>query len=86
MYKGKRYFHILNPYTGKPDSDLSSVTVIDDSCFIADILSTALFAMGKEKAIKYIKKHNIKAFIVWFDFSGKMYYYDNAGIKVYKNM
>lgn len=82
IYRGKRYFHILNPYTGKPDSDLSSVTVIDNSCFIADILSTALFAMGKQKAIRYINEYNIKALLVWFDFNGKMYYYDNAGIKL----
>lgn len=82
VYNGKRYFHILNPFTGKPDSDLASVTVIENSCFIADILSTALFAMGKDKAIEFIKKNHLKAFIVWFDFNKKMYYYDNVGVNL----
>ena len=43
---GVRYHHILNPATGRPDSDAVAVTVIAGSAIEADALATALFVMG----------------------------------------
>lgn len=47
---GKRYCHILNPLTGWPVNELSSVTVVADQCLLAGTLST--IAMLKEVAGK----------------------------------
>lgn len=53
-----RYHHILHPQTGMPAWGLVSVTVLTNkSCAEADILSTAIFIMGKDKGMKYIKKN-----------------------------
>lgn len=55
---GNIYWHILDPATGYPaDSDLLSVTIIGSEGKLCDALSTALFVMGKEKAVNYWKKH-----------------------------
>ena len=68
-YEGKQYSHLIDANTGKPiEHKLVSVTVIHDSCIIADALATALIVMGYDKAyelaeteqlaVMFIAKHN----------------------------
>lgn len=55
---GVFYGHILDPATGYPvENDLGSVTVIGEDGGVCDALSTALFVMGKDKAIAYWRAH-----------------------------
>ncbi len=58
---GQKYHHIIDPSSGKPArSDLASVTVVGSDGTMGDGLSTALFVMGREKALKFWKKNGKK--------------------------
>ena len=51
--EGNRYWHIIDPSTGKPArSGLLSATVVGPEGAVCDGLSTALFVLGPEKAIE----------------------------------
>ena len=59
---GKRYHHILDPKTGYPaDSGVMSTTIVvsdgtKDKGLISDILSTAVFVLGKDKGLELMQK------------------------------
>lgn len=56
---GTVYHHIMDKAIGAPaESDLSSVTVICDNGETADSLATALFVMGKSKAVQFAEDHD----------------------------
>lgn len=75
---GVRYHHILNPQTGDSARAVSSVTVIGKEAIRTDALSTGLFVMGIEKAMKMIE--SIKGYeAVIVDAKGKMFYSSGFG-------
>lgn len=59
---GKRYHHILDPKTGYPaDTGVMSTTLIvndkvKDKGMVSDVLSTAVFILGKDKGLELMQK------------------------------
>lgn len=65
---GKRYHHIFDSKTGYPaDNELMSVTIISDSGFLSDALSTACFVMGLDEGLAYAEKKGVDAVFVTKD-------------------
>jgi thiamine biosynthesis lipoprotein len=57
MEDGKRYGHIFDPRSGRPaESGVISATVISNTCVMADALATALVVMGKDEALKLVRR------------------------------
>jgi thiamine biosynthesis lipoprotein len=52
---GVRYGHVLDPRSGRPAADWGTVTVVADDPVTADCLSTALFVMGPEQSIEWLR-------------------------------
>ncbi len=53
---GVRYCHVIDPTTGKPvNKGIMSATVIGGTAAEGDALTTALMAMGKNNALKFIE-------------------------------
>ena len=55
---GIRYHHILNPVTGMQAQGLQSVTIIAKEAMFADAMATAVFVMGAEQGMKFIKSQS----------------------------
>jgi thiamine biosynthesis lipoprotein len=52
---GKRYHHLLNPFTGFPVRQCRSVTILAEDALSADGLATAVFVMGPRKGLHLIE-------------------------------
>lgn len=53
---GKKYHHILNPFTGYPvENSLASVTIVSDKSIDGDGLSTTIFSLGIKDGSKLIE-------------------------------
>ena len=51
--ENEKYSHIIDPKTGMPIKDMTSVTLVGDNILDLDVWATAFSALGLEKA-KYI--------------------------------
>jgi thiamine biosynthesis lipoprotein len=63
---GKKYHHILDPYTGYPsESGLIQVTVVAKDSIDADALSTTLFLLGLDEGLKLVEeKEDVEALFI----------------------
>ncbi len=70
---GVTYHHILDPETCEPaHSGLASVTIVADSGFLADGLSTAVYVMGLDKGTAFWRERKDFDMIVYTD-AGELY-------------
>lgn len=60
-YSGdKRFSHTISPKTGYPvENSLTSVSIFDKSCMVADAMATAFMAWGDKKALKYANDNDV---------------------------
>lgn len=58
---GRRIGHIVDPRSGRPVNRTGSVAVWHENAFVADVLSTALFVMGRKEGISWAAERGIAA-------------------------
>ncbi len=80
--QGNIYHHILNPFTGYPENnDLKEVVIVSDNSLDGDILSTALFLMGKDQAIEFFKNNTNDIDVILVTKDNKIYISENINDK-----
>jgi thiamine biosynthesis lipoprotein len=57
MYEGKRYHHLISPFTLSPTHDYAALTIIGDDAGLLDALSTALFVMPEDVFDRFMETH-----------------------------
>ncbi|MDH5710343.1 MAG: FAD:protein FMN transferase [Gammaproteobacteria bacterium] len=72
IYKGRRYHHILDPRTGYPAEDSTSVTVIHHNAGTADAAATALFVAGPKQWQEIAKSMGIE-YVMLIDDKNNIY-------------
>ena len=78
---GKRYHHILDPYTGYPvENGLVSVTVVSQSGILSDALSTACLACGLKDGMALAERYGCDA--VFIDSDRNVYVTDGLSDKI----
>lgn len=56
---GKKYQHILNPFTGYPyDNEIAGITIISEKSVDGDALSTSVFSKGLKGGIDFVNSIN----------------------------
>ena len=56
VYEGKKYHHVLDPFTGFPaDTGVASVTILSDNSAQGDALSTTCLLLGPEAGMELIE-------------------------------
>ncbi len=78
-----RYHHIINAKTGYPvQNELNSVTIISDSGFIGDALSTSCYLLGFENSKPLLDEYGVDAVFVTKE--NKVYYSKDLEVSLQK--
>ncbi|MBN2001035.1 FAD:protein FMN transferase [candidate division KSB1 bacterium] len=69
--EGVRYSHTIDPRTGRPIMHkLASVTVVHDSCMVADAWATAITVLGPEEGYNLALRNDLAVFMIIRDKNG----------------
>lgn len=63
-HAGKRYSHIIDPRTGWPAEDVTSVVAVSKTATEADVLSTAVSVLGLRGAQEFARKYKPQGFLI----------------------
>jgi len=62
---GRRVCHTMDPRTGSPlANDLAAVTVLSESCMVADAWATALLVLGARSGLELARRYGLAALFV----------------------
>lgn len=65
MIDNQRYMHVIDPATGWPaESRLASVTVLAETCMLADAWATALLVLGFERGMAMAERLGLQALFI----------------------
>jgi FAD:protein FMN transferase len=65
MIDNRRYMHVIDPITGWPaEGQLASVTVLAETCMLADAWATALLVMGLERGMALAEQLGLRALFI----------------------
>lgn len=78
-FEGKKYSHIINPFSLYPDNYSLSITVIAPDPILTEVLSTTLVLLPIEEGKKLAEKYNVD--VIWFTENG---IFETEGIKQYE--
>jgi len=81
MAGGRRYHHLLDPYSGYPARGTVSVTIVSKECLLADAYATAVFIMGPEKGLALIESRPDLEGIIIYDEGESLGYLISSGLK-----
>ena len=83
--EGKRITHAIDPRTGSPiDHNLAAVSVITNSCLMADGLSTSVMVMGAEEGLTWLEDYpNAEGLLITREEDGSFKEYMTSGFKQY---
>jgi thiamine biosynthesis lipoprotein len=70
-YDQNRYGHIIDPRTGRPASQVLSMSVVSNTSVSADALSTGVFVTGVERGRDLISRHGASDFIAVVEQEGR---------------
>lgn len=78
---GRRLGHILDPRTGEPAADFGSLTVWTADPLRADCLSTGLYVLGPERALRWAAAHQGVEVLVLRPEGGRLQALASPGLK-----
>lgn len=79
----ERYHHIIDPHTGYPAKPTVAVTALAPQAIYADVLSTALFVMQPQEAIKLVDSIQDAEAIIHFQNENGIKYLMSEGLEKY---